>query len=231
VLLTHFTYKVLVPVYNGEQVLGATLHALLQVVAADCVLVIDDGSADESAQVAQSMGVQVLKMGINQGKGMALCAGIKHCLAQDVQWCITMDADGQHSPKDLERFLQSPVDGRLGIIVGQRQFWGSNMPWLRIFSNTVSTWLVSLVAGQKTYDSQCGFRAYHTILWPAGCLPTQGRFEWESEALILTSRAGFGIGCVPIQTIYEKETFSHIKHRADTMRFLRMLYKYIKKAK
>ncbi len=93
------------------------------------------------------------------------------------------------------------------------------MPWHRRFSNAVSTWIVERLAGGPVFDAQCGFRAYR--LDRVDQYPREGRFEWESQALILCRRLGLDVESVPIRTVYSGQG-SHMRIGRDTLRFLRM---------
>ncbi len=138
------------------------------------------------------------------------------------EWAIPLDADGQHDPADLEAFLSARPGPSTGILAGARSRSGSNMPWHRRFSNASTTWLVSRLAGRPVHDAQCGYRAYRLEL--GGILPREGRFDWEPQALILASRAGWGIDRIPVRTVYAGER-SHMNLVSDTMRFLRMAWR------
>lgn len=225
--LKELPYKVLIPVYNGENVVGDTIINLMKYCSRENILAINDGSTDKSAQVVLDLGIELLDMPVNGGKGLALEAGISKCAQENISWVISMDADGQHLASDLVKFLDFELNDDIGMIVGARNFKDKSMPKARVFSNTVSTAIVSSVANCKTFDSQCGYRAYNTALANKDCLPKEGRFEWESEVMIRASRAEFSISKVGIETIYNEDGPSHISHFRDTIRFLKMIVKYL----
>jgi glycosyltransferase involved in cell wall biosynthesis len=217
----------LIPVYNGEKHLGKTLESLEGYFPLERVLVVDDGSVDSSVEIAGKYPCETLALAQNMGKGGALYSGFKQLQTKGVEWCITMDADGQHAPADLQNFFNTSLENDCAIIIGQREFLPGVMPPERIFSNRVSTWLVSGVAGRQSYDSQCGYRAYRLGVLNDDILPPAGRFQWESEVLICSARAGWTMAAAPVQTIYEEGGESHIAHGKDTWRFLKMLSRYL----
>jgi glycosyltransferase involved in cell wall biosynthesis len=211
---------VLVPAYEAGRSLPRVLDGLLPLLGAGRLLVVDDGSSDGTAAAAAARGVPVVRHAENRGKGAALMTGLLH--ARDAlgwEWAVTMDADGQHDPRDLDGFLGAAPGSRTGILVGTRARKGTGMPWHRRFSNASTTWLVSRLAGKHVFDAQCGYRAYRLEL--GGILPLSGRFEWESQALIVAARAGWEIEKVPVRTVYAGEG-SHMDLVRDTWRFLRM---------
>ena len=118
------------------------------------------------------------------------------------------------APRVLVEHRPVPLQGRRGIR-------GTRMPWHRRFSNSVTTRMISRLARRPVYDAQCGFRMYRLSALEAMGLPREGRFEWESQALVLCGRRGFSIVPVDIATVYT-DNGSHMRLLADTLRFLRM---------
>ncbi len=222
------SFLVLVPSYKAVRHLRETLPPLVSAVGAEQVLVVDDGSADGTAEfVATLPGVRCISFSENRGKGTALAAGIALARQDGREWCLSMDADGQHSMDDIPAFLDTAaaVPAEVGILAGARNFSLGIMPWPRILSNALSTWMVSWVAGAKVFDAQCGYRMYRCNMETVGVFPTQGRFEWEPAVLVNAVRKGFAVARVPVQTLYPEGVGSHISHLRDIARFLRMLWK------
>jgi glycosyltransferase involved in cell wall biosynthesis len=137
------------------------------------------------------------------------------------EWAVTMDADGQHAPSDLEAFWNAPVAPDTAVVVGRRGLRGTPMPWHRRFSNWLTTRMISRLARRPVFDAQCGFRMYRISAVAAAGLPAEGRFEWESQALVLAGRRGFSLMPVDIATVYT-DNGSHMRLALDTLRFLRM---------
>jgi glycosyltransferase involved in cell wall biosynthesis len=210
---------VVIPSFQASATLGAVLDGLLRFFPPDRVVVVDDGSTDGTHAIPASRGIPSLRHPANRGKGAALMSGLTEARRRGWEWAITLDADGQHTPEDLENFLSAEPGPRAGILLGCRARGGTAMPWHRRLSNALSTWIVSRLAGRPVFDAQCGFRAYRTDLTEA--LPGEGRFEWEAQALILCCRSGREIEKVPVRTVYTGGG-SHIRLGRDTWRFLRM---------
>ena len=195
------------------------------------VVVIDDGSPDDTAQVAAAAGAIVLEHVRNQGKGAALQTGFDYAREQGYDLAITLDADGQHAPSDIPAFLQAYARTHSPVLIGNRMGNPAGMPWLRRFVNRFMSAKLSRIMGQHVPDTQCGYRLYHRSAFPAGpCDVHSRRFAAESEVLLRLSLQGRKIGAVTIQTIYGNEK-SKINPLADTFRFFRMLrrFKKIKK--
>jgi hypothetical protein len=130
---------------------------------------------------------------------------------------VVATSNAPRNLSEVARFI-APVSGT-GFLVGRRARSGS-LPLHRRFSNAFTTWMVSRLAGRPVFDAQSGFRAYRAEL--ADCLPREGRFEWESQALVICSRRGYGVEAVPVRTLY-RGAGSHMRLGRDTWRFLRMV--------
>lgn len=213
---------VIVPAYQASASIPDVIAGLVKIFPVERILVVDDGSTDGTAKIAESAGVFCLSHPQNRGKGAALKSGLMHAREKGWQWALTMDADGQHSPGDVEHFLAHRPGPQTGILLGKRERRGTPMPWHRRFSNAFSSYLVSRAAGRSLADSQCGFRAYRLDLLEQ--YPGEGRFEWESQALILCCRGGGVVENISVQTVYSGEG-SHMRPGRDTWRFLLMLGK------
>ena len=220
---------ILVPAYREEKHIAAVVREVLDY--CPNVIVIDDGSPDETAQVAAAAGATVLEHVRNQGKGAALQTGFDHARTQGYDLANTLDADGQHAPSDIPAFLQAYERTHSPVLVGNRMGDVASMPRLRRFVNRTMSALLSRVMGQHVPDSQCGFRLYHRSAFPQG-LPDAAsrRYAAESEILLRLALQGRKIGTVTIQTIYGQEK-SKVNPLTDTFRFFLMLrrFKKIKK--
>jgi len=214
---------VLIPAYNEAGRIGEVVRRVREKIQA--VLVVDDGSTDTTAEEARAAGADVVRHEVNRGKGMALATGFARVRVLGFDWVITMDADGQHSPEDIPRFIEAYVRTGYPVLVGNRMADVRAMPLIRRWTNRFMSWLLSREMGQYVPDTQCGFRFYR-----ADVLPFLGtaspRFAAESEALLHVSALGLRIGAVPISTIYIEGRESHIQPVQDTWRFIRMLWDY-----
>ncbi len=217
---------VLIPAYREERRIAAVVREVRDYCPA--VIVVDDGSPDDTAKAAAEAGATVLEHVHNQGKGAALQTGFDHARARGFDLAITMDADGQHAPSDIPAFLQAYERTRSPVLVGNRMNDIAAMPPLRRFVNRFMSDLLSRVMGQHVPDSQCGFRLYHRSAFPEGPYDAASRrFAAESEVLLRLALQGRKIGAVAIQTIYGDEK-SKVNPLTDTFRFFRMLRRFKK---
>jgi len=212
---------VVIPTYNEAR----TIEALVREVRFFCpdIVVVDDGSTDDTARLAKQAGAVVLANARNVGKGASLLKGIQYCLAGQFDAALFMDGDGQHRPEDIGAFLAAAVQSQAGIIVGNRMQNNKHMPLVRCLTNQVMSGVISTVCWQHIPDSQCGFRLVRRNVLESIQLRTV-KFEIESEFLIKAARKGFLILSVPIQTVYAGE-HSHINPLADTIRFLKFIWR------
>ena len=211
-----YTTMALIPAYNEERKVGEVVAGCKPLV--DFVVVVDDGSADCTAQKAELAGAVVLSQPRNMGKGMALMRGFQYAQEQGIDYIITLDADGQHPPKHIPQFIAQLNKG-YGVVVGSRMADLSKMPIERRFSNLLTSFVISLVAGQYIADSQNGYRGIATEV-VRGLSFTRRGFEMEAELLFKAVRRGFRIGSTPIDTVYTGEEQSKINVPKDTARFL-----------
>jgi glycosyltransferase involved in cell wall biosynthesis len=195
---------VLIPAYNAEATVGRVVEQVRRISPDLTVLVVDDGSTDATGPTARSAGATVLRHERNLGKGTALRTGFDDVVRRDLDAVITLDADGQHSPEEIPSLLGCWINTQADIVIGARRRVPGTMPWIRIFTNTVSTWLVSLSAGQMIPDSQSGYRLLSTEVIREVKTRSSG-YGAESELLIKGVSRGFRIAATPISTIYENE--------------------------
>lgn len=188
------------------------------------VLVVDDGSSDATAREAEAAGALVLRQPRNMGKGAALKAGFAWAAENGFRAVLTLDGDGQHDTSEIPLFLDAFDSQRCDIVVGNRMTDLRPMPLVRRWSNRFTSWALSRMAGQKIWDSQCGYRLISVELWKAVKLETR-RYEMESEILIRACRHGARLGQVKVRTIYFKAARSKINPLTDTLRFLRLLWR------
>lgn len=206
---------IIIPAFNEEETIQALLKQITICEKRD-IVVIDDGSSDRTGDIVTRFGATLLKHATNKGKGMAHRTAFSYAIQQGYDGVITMDADGQHAPGELESFLKER--GRADILIGTRSMSLANMPLLRYLTNKVTSLVVSLIASQRVFDSQSGYRYISTDVLKRVPLRTR-RFQTESEILIKAGRMGFRIGAVPISTIYREEK-SYINPFIDTGRFI-----------
>ena len=210
---------VCIPSYRSATQLRELLPRVLKYVPANLIIVVDDGSRDDTAEICRKLQVHCLSHAVNRGKGAALAAGFDRCIASGMKWVITMDADGQHAPQELSRFIAaSRNDPPPGICIGARSMKPGVMPPGRIVSNRLTSFILGMFCGVPVADSQCGYRLYATDF--LRCIDiTYSRFEMESEVILKAAFLGFPVTFTGIQTLYLKGP-SHIAHVADTVRWV-----------
>lgn len=185
------------------------------------VLVVDDGSQDDTAALAERAGATVIGHAENRGKGVALTTGFDWALERGYDAVLTLDADGQHDPDDIPRFLQAYQTARWDLIIGRRDF--SQMPFPRGYTNPFGSWLLSHALGEEIPDNQSGFRLHHRRLLEVLDLSSTG-FELEVEVIIQAVCQGMRIGWVDIRTIYDIDKTSYFHPLKDSARFMAMVW-------
>jgi glycosyltransferase involved in cell wall biosynthesis len=187
-------------------------------------LVVDDGSADKTAERAREAGAEVIVHEQNRGKGETIKTGLRHWLDRQSDFVIILDADGQHRPEEIDRFVEAARANEAKMFLGTRMNDVSSMPLVRRIVNRWMSGRISAVCGQQIPDTQCGFRMLHRQLIPE-LLGGAARFDYETEMLIIASRKGFRIDSVPISTVYSDEV-SSIHPVRDTLRFFKLMQRY-----
>jgi glycosyltransferase involved in cell wall biosynthesis len=206
----------IIPALNAECTLAKVVEDTRRHL--EHVLVIDDGSSDRTGDVARSAGALVLRHDVNRGKGAALKTGFTWALEQGCDAVITLDADGQHLPAEIPKFLGDWRVGGAHLIIGGRAHLFQHMLPRRRNANRFSAWSISKAAGVPIADSQSGFRLYSAELLRALHLHTDG-FDMESEVIVLAGRRGFRIVSIPIELGFvDGIATSHYKPLKDTLR-------------
>jgi glycosyltransferase involved in cell wall biosynthesis len=196
----------LIPVFNNASRVGEIVQKCRS--QGFEVLVVDDGSTDESAIVSQNAGATVLRFKKNRGKGAALREGFSYIIEKfpQVELIVTLDADGQHDPEDIPRLLEKIRDSNV-LVIGSRVFNREEMPPLRLVANRVISNLISALVGLKIRDTQSGFRVIPIRLLKERKF-SQSRYAIETEMLFAAKSIGLDIVEVPIKTVYfEKSNF------------------------
>ena len=213
---------VLIPAYNEEQTIGAVVSELKS--KGLDVVVIDDGSEDNTEKAASESGAVIIRHIRNLGKGASLKEGFDFILrATNFEAIIIMDGDGQHGPDDIDKFIERAEQYDDDIIVGNRMIATKNMPLVRLVTNKFMSFLLSTMCKQKIPDTQCGFRLIRRRVLKKIKLESN-KYDLESEILIKASRKQLKIVSVPIETIYRDE-LSKIHPVKDALRFVGLIIK------
>lgn len=215
---------VVIPAHNAAATLPGVLRGVLERCRQDAVVVVDDGSTDGTAEAAARCGVPVSRSPRNEGKGAALARGFARAVAGGYDAAVTLDADGQHPPRLIPDLVRRAADGGCDIVIASRRRAFAAMRPERALSNRLTTLLVSLLAGARFEDSQCGCRLVRTGLLRRLSL-SAGGFQAESELLIQAGRLGARVGHVDCPVIASSS--SHIGHLRDTARFCLLCLQYL----
>jgi glycosyltransferase involved in cell wall biosynthesis len=199
------TILALIPAHDEAPRIGAVVRAAIAHVP---VLVVDDGSSDETSAVAEAAGATVLRQVPNQGKGAALRAGFARAIAEGVLGVVTLDGDGQHDPAELPGFVEAEREHPVELVVGKRDF--GRMPLARRVSNVLGTLLLSAAVGRWIPDNQSGYRLVGRRLMAEMLASREDGFAFEVEMIAVCLREGWPIRWLPISTIYGDER-SHIR--------------------
>lgn len=193
--------SVVIPAFNEERTVGWVVRRTCQVLEelgfSFEVIVVDDGSDDDTALVCEEYGAKVIKNGHRMGKGTALRMGFHACRGDVI---VTLDADGSHEPKEIPRLLKPIFNGGFDMVSGLRVFSSISSAGrvkFRTMGNLVFSYFISLFARRKVVDSQSGFRAFRADV-VRGMELSSRRFEIESEMLIEVIRSGRRFVEVPI---------------------------------
>ncbi|MBN2426104.1 MAG: glycosyltransferase family 2 protein [Calditrichaceae bacterium] len=223
--MPNINYEIIIPAYNAGKFLQQLLDQIKNLPLSykpKRIRVIDDGSKDNTPNIALNNEVQLLSIPENKGKGFALKAGFKEFLETvDCDYVLCMDADLQHPVSSAIDFMHEIEKNSPMIVIGARERKTENMPFLRILSNGLSSWILTKCTQKNIKDGQCGFRAIHKNVLNKVNLKEDG-FQLETEFILKAARAGFDFNFIKIPTIYNK-SLSNIKHIGDTYKFIKLV--------
>jgi len=215
----------IIPTLNGAGTIAEVVRTTLQYVSQ--VLVIDDGSTDDTGLAAAEAGANVIRHDINLGKGAGLCTGFRWAAEQGYEAAVTLDADGQTDPRFIPALFDAYRNQGADIVIGSRAAYMSGMRWYRYLANLASSWLVSIVAGQRIEDSQSGYRLIRVSVW-LDVEPRSPGYEAESEFLIDAARRKYRIANVPIVPGFvDGVPSSHFRAGRDSIRFLQTWWRCV----
>lgn len=192
----------IIPCYNEQSTIGSIALETRRHV--DEVLVIDDGSTDETARIAKEAGATVISHKVNEGKSSGIKKGFKYALANNFDYVITLDGDAQHNPNEIPLLLDSVKNNGHDIILGVRYGKDTEMPLWRKAGKRVLDYTTSFGNGGFVTDSQCGFRAFNRKAVQNLASRLNGNaFTVESEELIKAHEAGLQISSENITCKYK----------------------------
>ena len=185
-----------IPAYNEEKNIANIVEKTKKYV--NDVVVVDDGSKDKTKELGEDAGAVVLRHILNLGKGAALKTGCDYAFKRGAEYVIALDADAQHNPYDIPRFIEKLK--KYDIVFSYRRASGK-MPSVLRFGNWFISNVVKALYGIGLSDTQCGFRAfskeaYKKIRWNAS------DYSMESEMISRAGKQSLKYVQIPIQTIY-----------------------------
>lgn len=212
---------VIVPSYQVGSVVGpvvADLVACWQ--ERDAVLVVDDGSTDDTTHAARAAGAWVIRHHHNRGKGAALRTGLQAAAERGFDVAVTVDGDGQHPPAEALRMHLACRD-RAALVIGVRDLEGARAPRSSQLSNGFSNLVLSAFTGARLGDTQCGLRRY-PIEETLALGGLEDGYGYEAEVIIRACAAGMPIVEVPVDVIYppREERISHFHVVRDPARIV-----------
>jgi len=209
---------VIMPAYNEQENLAKTIEEVRTNAPFADILVVNDGSTDETVHVAKQMGVNVVSLPFNLGIGGAVQTGFKYAVYNDYDVVVQVDADGQHDSSYIAKLVEYLLDKKVDIVIGSRYLNDDppRMSWIRNLGIRYFSWLTSKVIGQRITDCSSGFRALNkdAVRFFSENYPVD--FP-DAEALILAHKAGLKIAELPVK-------FRSRHKGKSSLRSLRFLY-------
>lgn len=218
----------LIPAYNEEKNISQVIKNCLPYQLD--IIFVDDGSTDKTARVVKKLEsgnkyrLSLLQHPKNKGKGAALNTGFKYALEKGHQGVITLDADAQHDTREIKKFLKMVEKENPDLIIGSRFHNHQGMPFIRLATNYVTSWIISWLAGKKVEDVQSGFRYISAKVIKNIELRTRN-FETEPELILKACWLNYQVKNVPISTIYHEDSVSQVNKFTDTLKFFRLIAK------
>lgn len=191
---------VLIPAFNEARFIGSTVLRACEF--AEHVIVVDDGSKDTTAEIAEAAGAILVRHPCNQGKGAALNTGFEKARELGAQVVVMLDADGQHLPEELAQVVKPVLAGEADIVIGSRYLdRHCEVPRSRIWGHWFFNKFTHLASGTASTDSQSGYRAFSQAALQAITFCSQG-FSVESEMQFIAHEKGLRLLEVPITILY-----------------------------
>src|SRR5690554_6524350 len=217
--MSRSSYSIILPAKNESAAIGATIASIVALLPDAEVIVVNDGSTDNTAAVAEIAGARVLSHPYSKGNGAAIKTGARAATGEII---VFMDADGQHDPADIPRLLARLKEGH-DMVVGARQK-GSQASMGRGIANKFYNWLASYMSGNKIEDLTSGFRVVRADKFKEFLYLLPNGFSYPTTSTMAFFRAGYSVAYEPIHAA-QRIGKSHIKLVKDGMRFLLIIFK------
>ena len=172
---------VVIPVYNESQVIADVIDEV-NGCGSYFIIVVDDGSNDNTFETVKGKNVLALRHRLNRGKGAAVKTGITAANKMRMDVVVTLDGDGQHDPEDIPRLIEPILKGEVDVVLGSRMTDSTGMPAIKVIANTIGNVITWLFYGILVTDSQSGFRAYSR--YAARIIDTKAdKYEYDSKVI------------------------------------------------
>jgi len=190
---------IVIPVFNEANVILKVIQEIKKA-GYQNIIVVDDGSSDDSFHKLKKTNVVLLRHKINRGKGAAVKTGIEAIKILGADIAITVDGDGQHNPNDIKNMLEK-INQNYDVVLGTRLTNPQGMPWYKIIANYIGNFFTWIIYGLWVTDSQSGFRAYSKNALKK--IDTQtDRYEYDSEIIKEIYRNKLKYTEIPIEVRY-----------------------------
>jgi UDP-N-acetylglucosamine---dolichyl-phosphate N-acetylglucosaminyltransferase len=225
--VTPFSPVAIIPAFNEARTIANVIRGVAGSVTH--VVVVDDGSSDDTAAIARRAGAEVLEHGQNRGKGEAIRSALAAVSDRGFTHVLILDGDMQHLPNEAVRLLDTAAQTGADVVLGERQFDRRGMPAARYHANRIGSKVLSWFVGSQLNDTQCGFRVFR--LAALRHLRLRAReYDIETEMLVKLSRRHARIATVPITAVYNGQR-SKLRPVRDTTRtcFRAVYYRFIER--
>ncbi|WP_235831615.1 glycosyltransferase family 2 protein [Acinetobacter rongchengensis] len=216
---TEMKYSVVLPAKNEAGAIKETIHKIRQLDFIYEIIVVNDGSTDDTQKIAEQAGAIVISHPYSKGNGAAIKTGARNALGDVI---IFMDADGQHDPDDISRLIAKIEEG-YDLVVGARQK-GSQASVGRGVANSLYNNLATYMSDHKVEDLTSGFRAVRAEKFKEFIYLLPNGFSYPTTSTMAFFRAGYSVAYIPIHAA-KRIGKSHIHPIKDSVRFFLIIFK------
>lgn len=214
---------IVIPALNVAETIGPLCQRLNKF--CPHVIVVDDGSTDDTSSAARKAGAHVIRHDTRRGKGSALRTGFAHALTSEVEWVGMLDGDGQHLAQDFLSLYFQTLRRDPDMIIGERSLSSQQMPFVRRITNRTMTGILNAMTKTAIEDSQSGMRIIRAASLRNMNLRTR-HYEIESEMILRAASLNLRVVTAPIDAHYPEKGRSYIHPLVDTYRWLKLLARW-----
>lgn len=220
-------YLIIIPAYNEGKVIGEVINnikkevKLLKDLNFD-IVVVNDGSSDETRKVAEKYATTVSHL-VNMGSGAATRTGLEYAKRNNFDYALTIDADGQHLPKDLVNIINKIKSEKYDLVIGSRLIDPEGMPLHRVFGNKLLNGFTRILLGVRVTDSQSGLKGFSRNAIDKIIIKSNG-FEFCSEIVWRAKQEKLEIVEVPISAVYTEYSLKKGQSNINALRIIKNLF-------